>query len=154
MPNGQIGRTLFERAVMFDSSPLIALFDESDNRGIIVADTLVAMQQRGWPFCICELTLAETHNRIRQDVSAEEALEFLATTFLDIEAGDLNLLEITPQDRIDALRILQTYSDQSLSYTDAMTMAIMTRIGILRVLSFDWHFTLLGFVPIPPLGEI
>jgi predicted nucleic acid-binding protein len=105
----------------------------------------------GWPFCISEHIIAETHNRIRKDISPDRALEFLETTHSDIDSGLINLFVPETGDRDSAIRIISKYSDQSLSYADALTMAIMKRIGIRKVLTFDWHFTLLGFLPVPPL---
>jgi predicted nucleic acid-binding protein len=48
-----------------------------------------------------------------------------------------------------ARNVLHKYSDKDLTYTDAINMAVMIRIGLKNVFAFDWHFTLLGFQVFP-----
>ncbi len=49
------------------------------------------------------------------------------------------------QDLIDAARWFEKFVDQRLSFTDAISFAIMKRRDIHRVFGFDHHFSLAGF---------
>lgn len=56
----------------------------------------------------------------------------------------------TPGDEERARTILMTHSDKDYSYTDAVSFAIMERLGISMVFSFDRHFVQYGFQVIGP----
>lgn len=56
-----------------------------------------------------------------------------------------DLLTVTGPVFRDAVRIVETYQDKALSFTDATTIALVQRRGIDRVLSFDQDFD--GIVP-------
>jgi predicted nucleic acid-binding protein len=48
------------------------------------------------------------------------------------------------------MEYVKRFSDQKLTFTDTINMAVMRRLGLRKVFSFDWHFGLLGFQVIPP----
>jgi predicted nucleic acid-binding protein len=64
--------------------------------------------------------------------------------------GSLNILNLNPTDTLYSKDILYRFNDQDISFTDASSMAIMQRLGIIKVLSYDFHFSLLGFDLINP----
>ena len=141
-----IGKTIYERAVMFDTGPLISLYDDGDSKGIDVQETIIKKKEMKYPFYITWLTIAETHRRILYDVNYITALQFLQ----NIKKDNINIIEITEPDCEDAIKIIEKYSDISITFTDAITMSIMKRLGIKNVLTFDrTHFTLLNFTTIP-----
>jgi predicted nucleic acid-binding protein len=45
--------------------------------------------------------------------------------------------------------ILEKHADQDFSFTDAVSFALMQEEGILEALTFDNHFTILGFRRLP-----
>jgi predicted nucleic acid-binding protein len=47
------------------------------------------------------------------------------------------------------MEYVKRFSDQKLTFTDTVNMAVMRRLGLRKVFSFDWHFGLLGFQVIP-----
>lgn len=60
------------------------------------------------------------------------------------------ILESTQVDRTVAMGLMQKFSDQDLSYEDALSVALMKRFGIRKILSFDKHFLLFpGIVCVP-----
>ena len=126
---------------MLDSGPLISLYDRTDPRRSRVVTELEAMHHRKYPVCTTLLTIAETHRRILYDVDHSRALTFLN----DIYDGSVNILTLQTQDEADAKDIIARYADQRISCTDAITMAVMKRIGIQKVLSYDHHFWVLNF---------
>ncbi len=46
---------------------------------------------------------------------------------------------------MSALRVLEKYKDQDLSFTDCMTIALMKKYKINKIFTFDKHFQLFNF---------
>jgi predicted nucleic acid-binding protein len=57
----------------------------------------------------------------------------------------MRLERVTGQDEVRALDILTRYTDKDFSYTDATSFAVMERLGIGTVFTFDHHFGQYGF---------
>ena len=133
---------------MFDSGPLISLYDPRDDRGIEIQTILQRSVNSGFPIIITIPIISETHRRLLYDVGYIAAYRFLFDFRRDITSDDINLLDTTDSDFTDALAIINRYSDQSITFTDAIVMSIMKRIGIQKVLSFDHHFWILNFTVI------
>jgi predicted nucleic acid-binding protein len=143
--NLPIGQTIYERAVMLDTGPLISLFDPKDNRGEQVRLILQGVQVQKYPVCITQLTIAEAHRRLLYDIGHQQALNFLEA----ITDGSINILDVGQGDIFDALGIVRRYFDQRITFTDAINMAVMKRVGIHKALSYDFHFQLLNFSLLP-----
>jgi predicted nucleic acid-binding protein len=137
----KVGKTFYERAVMIDTGPLIAMYDPSDKRGEDVQSILHLMYQRNIPLYITQLTIAETHRRILYDLGYKLAYKFVDS----VTDGTVNILVASSEDITKAIEIITRYTDQTITLTDAVSMALMLRLGIKDVLSFDWHFSLLNF---------
>lgn len=140
-----VGRTIYERAVMLDTGPLISLYDPSDEQRKDVIATLGQVQSQKYPICITSLTIAETHNRILYDINEECASKFLR----NIYDGSVNVLETQPADTLQAMAIIEKYHGQKITWTDAVCMAIMKRMGIRKVMSYDYHFWIMNFTVLP-----
>lgn len=72
-------------------------------------------------------------------LAVRRSVALATATCLDV-AAHTDVLAVTPEDRQRALGILRRWSDQSFSYTDATSFAVMTREGIETVLTLDDHF--------------
>ena len=85
-------------------------------------------------------------------------------TFLGLRAGNLfaaerahnidasKVIKILRPDHnaeLQAIEILQKFADQKISFTDFVSFAIMRQERIKRAFSFDPHFQLAGFTPVP-----
>lgn len=74
--------------------------------------------------------------------AAERARRVYAST-------TLTLLRPTEPDELSALDSFEKYADQGVSFTDCVSFALMTRLGIDRVFTFDRHFRWAGFTVVP-----
>lgn len=141
----QIGQTIYEQALMLDSGPLISLYTPNDPEKNTIKELLQQIESQSYPVCITHLTIAETHRRILYDVNQGIAMSFLS----NIYDRTINIFELQDPDIQDAIGIIARYSDQQISYTDAISMAVMKRIGIRKILTYDHHFQILNFSILP-----
>jgi predicted nucleic acid-binding protein len=65
--------------------------------------------------------------------------------------GNVTVVEVEPEDVARAIDLIGKYVDYPLTLTDATSMAVMLRLQIGRVFSFDSDFLVVGFVRVPPL---
>ncbi|HAG09101.1 MAG TPA: hypothetical protein DCK87_06050 [Desulfotomaculum sp.] len=64
-----------------------------------------------------------------------------ALTFWDtLRKTDIKIICLTEFDLEAAWHTINTYTDQSFSFTDCTTFSIMERLGISDVFTFDHHF--------------
>jgi hypothetical protein len=61
----------------------------------------------------------------------------------------ITILRPDREDEINALKLFEKYADQRTSFTDCISFVLMRRNRITRVFTFDAHFSLPGFTPIP-----
>ena len=79
-------------------------------------------------------------NRIGRDI-AREVLD-------RIDAGTTRVVRATEADERRAREILRQYSDKDYSMIDAISFAVMERLHLRLVWTYDAHFTQFGFVQI------
>ena len=70
--------------------------------------------------------------------AAERARRFLTSERLGIVRPDLD-------DELSAVELFESFADQGVSFTDAVSFAVMRRLSIDRAFTFDRHFALAGF---------
>ncbi|MBN2003923.1 MAG: PIN domain-containing protein [Anaerolineae bacterium] len=145
-----VPRTIYERAVLFDTCALEALVDQYDKYHQDAVQCLQELQRMSYPFYVTTFTIAETHRRLlykpRQGIAP--ALNFLEGVY----DGAFNIVRPDEEDERQGLAYIERFTDQKLTVTDSVSMAVMKRLGLRKVFSFDWHFTLLGFQTIPTLA--
>ncbi len=59
--------------------------------------------------------------------------------------SEIHIERSSYDDEVKALDYFKKYADQKISFTDCISFAIMERLKIKKVFSFDWHFQYLGF---------
>jgi uncharacterized protein len=88
------------------------------------------------------LVVAETFTFLRYQLGTDAALEFLNrtdhTSRLEIVYADARL-------ETAAKTLLNNFRDQSFSYTDAVSFAVMDRLELKDAFAFDKHFRVVGF---------
>jgi predicted nucleic acid-binding protein len=61
----------------------------------------------------------------------------------------LTILRPDPDDEGRAVELLEKFADQKLSFTDAVSFALMRRHRLARAFTFDRHFARAGFEIVP-----
>jgi hypothetical protein len=92
------------------------------------------------------LVIAETYILIRRTGGHEQAMRFLRSL-----RGSPRLQRVWSDATLEsqAENILERYSDQNFSYTDAVSFVVMQEGGIEEAFTFDRHFASLGFRMLP-----
>jgi len=147
-----VPRSIYERAVLFDTCALEAIADPRDQYHEVATQCLAQLRPLGYPFYVTTLTIAETHRRLlyKPYLGNLPALRFLEGVY----DGSINIVRPLEEDELQAMEYIRRFKDQKLTLYDTVSMAVMNRLGLRKVLSFDWHFTLLGFQVIPSVGEV
>jgi predicted nucleic acid-binding protein len=142
-----VPHSIYERAVLFDTCALEAIADPRDKYHEAAAQCLAELRQLAYPFYVTTLTIAETHRRLlyKPRLGILPALRFLESVY----DGSTNIVRPLEEDEQQAMEYIKRFEDQELTFTDTVSMAVMNRLGLRKVFSFDWHFTLLGFQVIP-----
>jgi predicted nucleic acid-binding protein len=144
-----VPHSIYERAVLLDTSALEAIIDARDRCNKDAIQCLIELRNISYPIYITNLTIAETHRRLlyKPHFDNRLALSFL----VNIYDGSVNIVRATEADELKAIGYIERFGDQKLTLTDAVSMAVMIRLRMRKIFSFDWHFRLLGFQIIPPL---
>lgn len=152
MPNPFVSETpsvpesIFESAILIDTSALYALADPRDANHQEAVSCLELIAQYGLPIWVTSYTIAETHARILQGLGVNAGLTFLT----NIYDGGLTVERPYESDEQRAVGYVNKFSSLTLSLFDALSFSVMTRLGIGKAFSFDAHFRILGFVLVPP----
>lgn len=133
--------------IFVDTSAWLPLMDERQ-------DPLAARAVRGvldvsaGGLATSELIVAETYKwMLHHDRPFSRRLGALETLLGQKVAL---ILEATQDDRTVALGLIRKFSDQNLSFEDALSVALMNRFGIRKILSFDKDFLLFpGILRVP-----
>ena len=137
-------RPWYEKAVLIDSSAVIALHGPSEQFHSDAVSFYSVSNDVVW--CTLDVTAHEVFTRVRYRSSLVQALEhfdFLRNT------NDFHLYRFDPVDEVEARNILGRYADHTISYHDALCAAAMKRLGILRIFAFDRDFSVMGFEVFP-----
>lgn len=136
-------RSVYDQVAVIDTSAVLALHDPSEqfHRD---AKRLFS-SQHGLIWAVLDVTSHECFTRARYRGTFCAAIEQYA--FLRDSA--FSLLRFNAEDEAAACDLLKRYSEHSLSFHDALCAAVMKRIGIYRVFTFEKDFAVLGFETLP-----
>jgi predicted nucleic acid-binding protein len=137
-------RVLYEAAALIDTAAVVALFDSSDGRHE-AARLFFAASECELTWFAVDATSHESYTRIRYNLNHATA----AAAFGWLRSDRVRTLRFQPEDEDAALRTLKKYHDHALSFHDALCAAIMLRIGIYKVFTFDRDFWTMGFQVVP-----
>jgi predicted nucleic acid-binding protein len=90
--------------------------------------------------------VAETHAVMLRRDGRDSALRIIDRINRAVE----HIERVTEADEERAVAILRQYDDKTFSYTDATSFAVMERLKLRDVFTFDRHFEQFGFSPLKP----
>jgi predicted nucleic acid-binding protein len=127
-----------------DSSFLLAMVDRDDKHHPEAIDFLRGLEEV--TLLVTSHIFDEAMTLIKARLSSEVAIHTgrqlrLSTLF--------RLTHITEKDDEAAWEIFSQYTDKDWSYTDCSCLAVMRKLAITEVLSFDHHFDQMGMVRLP-----
>jgi predicted nucleic acid-binding protein len=136
--------TFLAQAIFIDTSAVVEI---EDSRAIFHEDACRFLESRneGIVWVSLNATTHETYTRIMYDFGHSIALR----RYDWLRGEEVTCLSFSKEDEQEARRQLIRYSDQKLSFHDALLAVVMKRVGAYRVFSFDHDFFIFGFEVLP-----
>ena len=136
------------RRALIDTSAFFALIDPRDAQHI----TALAIRERliaeKWRLFTTNFILAETHALLLARLGRVVALKSIQA----IDRSNTNVVRVVSADEGEARAIITQYNDKDFSLTDAISFAVMDRLGITQALTFDRHLVQYGVTAL--IGEL
>jgi uncharacterized protein len=126
--------------VLVDTGAWYALADRSD-RHHDRARKFYLKAAPGGRFVTTDLIVAESWSLIAAHLGRPAAVMFWET----LRSTRIPILPLESVDLESAWRIMQAYDDQTFSFTDCTSFALMERIGVHDAFAFDNHFLVFRF---------
>jgi uncharacterized protein len=132
------------QSVFVDSGAFGAFSMKRDVNHLIASEITAVIVATDLFTVTTNFIIAETHALVLNRANRVAALATLKL----IESGTKLIERVTEEDEFQARDILERYDDKSFSYTDATSFAVMERLGLRDVFTFDRHFAQFGFSPL------
>lgn len=141
------GKQGLSPVTFIDTGAFFSVFDRSDVFHDQAARYLQRCGQEGHRLVTSNFVLAESHALLLSRLGSSHARRFLQSVL----QGRVVVERVTEVDEERARRILFRYLDKTYTYTDSTSFALMERLGIGHVFTFDRHFAQYGFSMVPAL---
>ena len=126
-----------KRAVLWDSSAVLALLDADDADHATALAVARKVAAEGRPSFMTNYLEVEAHALLLRKLGRALAREWL------VKSG-LPIVRALPSDEDRAKEILVTHDDKDWSLCDAISFVVMERHGVRSAFSFDRHFRQYG----------
>jgi predicted nucleic acid-binding protein len=129
------------RRVFVDTSAFGALLNgaDADHRAALAIANNLARERRR--LITTNFVVAETHALLLSRGGRDLALQSLYR----IDQGVEHTVRVSEEDERRARWIIERYRDKDFSLVDALSFAVMERLGIDHAFTFDRHFAQYGF---------
>lgn len=128
--------------IFVDTGAFIARYVKRDQYHSRATAAWKQLAKKPVPLLTSSFVLDETitllARRTSYDFAAARARSLLSSAVLTVLRPDA-------KDELTALDQFESFADQQVSYTDAISFVLMKRRGLKRVFGFDRHFALAGF---------
>jgi uncharacterized protein len=136
--------TTIDRRIFVDTGAYFGATDRRDENHDLAASTMQELFKARRQFVTTNFVLAETHalilTRINRHVAADALVELRASQII---------VRVRPRDERRAEEIIAQYDDKNFTFTDATSFAVMERLGLTQVFTFDHHFAQFGWRVLP-----
>lgn len=130
------------RAVFVDSGAFYALSDPTDASHPEARTIATRLAAERWRSFTTNFVVAETHALVLARRGRAAAARVLAE--IDTVSARV-IVRAEEEDERRARAIIRQYADKDFSLTDAISFAVMERLGIGHAFAFDRHFAQYGF---------
>lgn len=127
--------------VFVDSSTFFALINNKDSHHAEAMALMDRLAQQGGELLTSNFIIAETHALLLNKMGRAIAVRFLER----MVSSEVRVIRVTEGDERRAREIIVRYEDQTPSFTDATSFAIMERQHLHAVATFDEDFATFGF---------
>jgi predicted nucleic acid-binding protein len=136
--------SVYEHAGLIDTSAVLAVLDPRERFHGDASAYFEGRTPIAW--ASLNVTAHEAYTRARYNGST---CKRACAHFDFLRQHNIRLLEFSAEDEAGARQLLLRYSDQRISFHDALCAVVMQRLGIYKVFSFDRDFLILGFELLP-----
>lgn len=138
------------RQMFVDTSAWYAIMDSRDHTAVPAQRFLRNLVEQRRELVTTTYIIAELHallvSRANRHI-ARRALEELD------RSADTTILRPDIEDEQRAREIITHYEDKDFSLTDAISFAVMERLGITHAFAFDHHFIQYGLIVLPVIDQ-
>ncbi|MBI4320725.1 MAG: type II toxin-antitoxin system VapC family toxin [Chloroflexi bacterium] len=134
------------RRVFVDSSAYLALLDRQDNNHSQATAVVRWLAAERFRQITTNVLVIETHSLLLSRMGLRQASQFLH----EIDASNTVIVRARFADEEYAKKIVFRYQDKDFSLADAISFAVMERLGLARAFAFDRHFAQYGFSVLAP----
>jgi predicted nucleic acid-binding protein len=127
---------LQQRRVLTDSSAYLALLDLGDRNHEAAVELLRWLAEQRYRHYTTSAMLYEAHALVLSELGTRQANQFLQSVL----QGNTVVVRVRAGDEQRARDILFRYTDKTFSYNDALSFAVMERLGIGLAFTFDRDF--------------
>lgn len=132
----------YHHAIFIDTSAIIALRHEDGELAEVTRRFFQTQDNVVW--LTLNVTNHECYTRARYNYGYQKAIQ----TY-DWLLNEINYVQFNKEDEKQARLDLERFKEHDISFHDALLGAVMKRIGVYRVLTFDHHFYCWGFEVLP-----
>ena len=134
------------KPVFVDTSAWIAIINPRDKYHLAATKFYSDVLTKKRRLLISNLIVAETYTNLLWKLGHHKAI-----FFLDIieQSPSVHCIWSDQTMEAQARDILRRYDDQDLSYTDAVSFALMQQRELAEAFAFDRHFSVVGFTQLP-----
>ncbi len=132
------------KTILVDSSFLLAMVDRGDKHHSEAIDFLRSLGK------VTLLVTSHIFDEAMTLIKVRLGSKVAVRTGRQLRLSTLfRLTHVTEGDEGATWEIFSRYTDKDWSYTDCSCLAVMRKLGITEVLSFDHHFDQMGMVRLP-----
>lgn len=141
MPSASVvGEGVSAGSVLVDTSAFYALVDRRDAAHAVAVATARRFAGTRRRLLTTNFVVAETHALLLRRLGRE-----VASAFLDRVDATAAVERAESADEARGRAIVRLHADKDYSLTDAISFAVMERLGLDRAFAYDRHFAQYGF---------
>ncbi len=132
--------------IFIDTSAWVAVADASESSHEVVIPIYKQLLKSASKLITTDLVIAESQILLRRRLGVDAANLFLDSTN---HSPSIEIVFLDQEMEVAAKKVLEKFSDQELSFTDAVSFTIMKSRKIRTAFTLDKHFAIAGFRILP-----